>query len=206
MIRLDVSCVDVTAKREAALRASVPASVSSASVKPSPSSSVVEDQYRQPTDEEWNRAATLPSETGDTPERREVDASSQGRPLYAWGRDWPPTQIDMFANFAGRETRTSPKSMSLLHTDRFPFTAPVGSFKPNALGIYDLGGNVTEWTSSRWNEKTEARALRGGSWRDYEPPLLRLDHRQQTLPNANPEGSGFRVVLDLASEHAQSRR
>lgn len=206
MIRLDVSCVDVTAKREAALRASVPASVSSASVKPSPSSSVVEDQYRQPTDEEWNRAATLPSETGDTPERREVDASSQGRPLYAWGRDWPPTQIDMFANFAGRETRTSPKSMSLLHTDRFPFTAPVGSFKPNALGIYHLGGNVTEWTSSRWNEKTEARALRGGSWRDYEPPLLRLDHRQQALPNANPEGSGFRVVLDLASEHAQSRR
>ena len=165
-----------------------------------------EDEYRLPTDEEWSRAAMLPVENGDTPERRELNASNEGRPLYVWGREWPPTQIDQFANFAGRETRTSPNAMSLLHTDRFPFTAPVGSFKPNSLGIYDLAGNVAEWTSSRWNDKTEARVLRGGSWRDYEPPFLRLDHRQQSLPNANPEGSGFRIVLDLASKHAQSRR
>lgn len=165
-----------------------------------------EDEYRLPTDEEWSRAAMLPNENGDTPEHRELNATSEGRPLYAWGREWPPTQIDQFANFAGRETRSIPNATSLLHTDRFPFTAPVGSLKATLLGIHDLSGNVAEWTSSRWNDKTEARVLRGGSWRDYEPPLLRLDHRQQSLPNANPEGSGFRIVLDLASKHSQTRR
>lgn len=165
-----------------------------------------EDEYRLPSDDEWSRAATLPVETGVTPELRQKNAATQDHPLYAWGREWPPMQIGQFANFAGRETRASPRSQSLLHTDAFPFTAPVGSHKANSLGIHDLGGNVSEWTSSRWNDKTEARVLRGGSWRDYDPAFLRLDFRQQSLPNALPEGSGFRLVLDLASKRPKSRR
>lgn len=163
------------------------------------------DEYRLPTDEEWSRAAMLPIENGDIPEAREMASSEEVRPFYAWGRQWPPASIAEFANFAGRETRATAKNESLLHTDRYPFTAPAGSMKPNALGIHDLGGNVAEWTSCRWNGKTEARVLRGGSWRDSVPLRLRLDHRQPSLPNASPEGSGFRVVLDLASRRAPNR-
>ncbi|WP_210211515.1 SUMF1/EgtB/PvdO family nonheme iron enzyme, partial [Azospirillum griseum] len=90
-------------------------------------------------------------------------------------------------------------------------TVEVGSFKPNAFGLYDLHGNVREWVEELWHPDyrgaptngsawtTETWALgvlRGGSWFDT-PDNLRSANRFRSFPNDRSFGSGFRVARTL---------
>jgi formylglycine-generating enzyme required for sulfatase activity len=83
-------------------------------------------------------------------------------------------------------------------TDRNVFTAPVGSFRPNELGICDLGGNVWEWCQDEYEPGSASRVLRGGSW-DLNYP----DHSRSSVRNNEPDGRyaiiGFRAVVGAGS-------
>ena len=101
-------------------------------------------------------------------------------------------------------------------------TAPVGSFKANGWGLYDMHGNVDEWVRDCWNEDYEGaptdgsawmsgdctrHVVRSGSWND-NPYVLESAFRYAKPPptphplmnwNWTPEsgGIGFRIVRDL---------
>ena len=71
-----------------------------------------------------------------------------------------------------------------LPSRRFDFTGPVGLFPPNGFGLFDMAGNVWEWTSSE-HRPTHAtdpvpgydlRTIKGGSW-DNSPRRLRISER-----------------------------
>lgn len=43
-------------------------------------------------------------------------------------------------------------------------TTPVGSFKPNAFGLYDMGGNVWQWVEDCWNENYQGAPADGSAF------------------------------------------
>jgi formylglycine-generating enzyme required for sulfatase activity len=101
--------------------------------------------------------------------------------------------------------------------DRFARTAPVKSFRPNALGFYDLGGNVAEWCEDWYSTNLNPanvmrrldsnnpltqdgggqmyRVLRGASWFDSADWELETATRQRAEPGTRDDRYGFRVVL-----------
>lgn len=135
--------------------------------------------YRLPTDSEWSRMASLENESGTTP----LERSGRIRRVYPWGTDWPPPPG--VGNYAA--------SVSF---DQFEGTAPVASFRPNVLGIFDLGGNVWEWCQdSADGGGSSSRVLRGGSWFGYVPGTLLSSFRLTLLGSERRADNGFRVVL-----------
>ncbi len=145
------------------------------------------EEYRLPTDLEWSRMAELAGETGATPERRD----SKVRKHFPWGAEWPPPPGS--GNFADK----SAKGRYVLkgYDDGFEKTSPVGNYKPNPLGIYDLAGNVWEWVSDAYSGDTGLQVVRGGAWNVSERDLLLSSYRNAVPPTIREGLYGFRCVL-----------
>jgi formylglycine-generating enzyme required for sulfatase activity len=92
-------------------------------------------------------------------------------------------------------------------------TAPVGSFTPNSFGLYDMAGNVWQWTEDCYNSTYNGapangspwvlsgdcsrRVVRGGSWRSY-PDYLRTAVRDRGPSVGRVNFVGFRVARTLS--------
>jgi formylglycine-generating enzyme required for sulfatase activity len=119
------------------------------------------------------------------------------RNVYPWGTQWPPPSGA--GNYAGEEAEVFGAGFSVIagYRDDHPFTSPVGSYRANALGLQDLGGNVWEWVEDTWEPSSSSRVLRGASWGDYDRGGLWSSYRHLGVPTLRGTRIGFRVVLDV---------
>jgi serine/threonine protein kinase/formylglycine-generating enzyme required for sulfatase activity len=143
--------------------------------------------YRLPTDIEWSLAVGLADEGGATPEERDGKARE-----FPWGKQWPPPTGA--GNFADGASRRGAGTIAGYH-DGFGQTSPVGSFAANALGIYDLSGNVWQWCDDYYKPGSRWGVLRGGSWGTSAMGELRSSYRNVVDRSERDVIYGFRCVL-----------
>jgi formylglycine-generating enzyme required for sulfatase activity len=153
--------------------------------------------YRLLTEAEWEYAARADTTT-----------------VRYWGDD-VKTSCD-YANVLDLKAKTTITGASNWSNfncdDGHAFTAPVGSYKANGFGLYDMLGNVWEWTQDCWNDNYSGaptdgsawtagdcskRVARGGAW--YVDPLLylRAAYRYRGSNEGRGSGGGFRVARSL---------
>ena len=141
--------------------------------------------YRLLTEAEWEYAARAGTTTP-----------------FSTGNTITPDQ----ANFDGNYTYGG--SAKGTYRER---TVEVGSFKPNAFGLYDMHGNVWEWVEDCYKDSyagapadgsastsgdCSRRVLRGGSW-DNNPEILRSAYRDRSPTVIRSNVLGFRVGRTL---------
>ncbi len=129
---------------------------------------------------------------------------------YSFGDNYPPSKkICEYANFADISLKKAAPTLqtSDICDDGHAVPAPVGSYKPNGFGLYDMHGNVFQWTEDCYQKTYEGvpadgavnatkdckfRVARGGSWY-YSPEFLRSAYRLRYSTDIRYNDIGFRV-------------
>jgi serine/threonine-protein kinase len=117
------------------------------------------------------------------PTEKEWEYAARGgliKKEYVWGNDEAVARD--YANYDGTGGK-----------DKREYCAPVGSFKLNGYGLYDMAGNVWEWCQDWYDSNKTRRVLRGGSWNDPSSNL-RAASRFGYFPTLPYDYLGFRCV------------
>ncbi|MFQ5660401.1 MAG: PEGA domain-containing protein [Gammaproteobacteria bacterium] len=148
--------------------------------------------YRLPTEAEWAWAART---TG-----------KQQMLKFPWGSKFPPKAVS--GNYADTSAAQLLGRIIGRYNDGYATTAPVGSFAANSKGLFDMGGNVAEWTNDFYDiaigrsnafekdpmgpETGENHVIRGSSWAHGSITELRLSYRD--YGNKARDDVGFRLA------------
>jgi len=151
-----------------------------------------------PTDEHpmikvgWHDATAYAKWAGKRlPTQDEWDLAARGglkNKKYPWGDD--KSLARDYANYGGTGGK-----------DKWRYCAPVGSFKPNRYGLFDMAGNVGEWCQD-WHgprgywlgEVKIHRVVRGGGWNSKTRGLRVAGHGKFPPDYNMGEANGFRCV------------
>jgi sulfatase modifying factor 1 len=127
---------------------------------------------RLPTEAEWERAARF---------------DQDGR-RFTWGDDLTPSDRHMANIWQGEFPHNNTAG------DGFSGSAPVRSFPANELGIYDMAGNVWEWTNDRYRPDTYTTRTQsleqGGCCVNPSGPKTTVDPRNPYAPDSRVQKGG----------------
>jgi formylglycine-generating enzyme required for sulfatase activity len=147
--------------------------------------------YRLPTEAEWEYCARF--------------AHSKVSLMYPWGDTFPPASKSL--NIADVSAKEVMPAYLEKYDDGYPVAAPAASFEANALGLYDLGGNVAEWCHDYYSiysysptviyhdpsgpREGKHHVVRGSSWESASISVLRSSYRGYS--NDKRFDLGFRI-------------
>jgi formylglycine-generating enzyme len=149
--------------------------------------------FQLPSEAQWEYAARAGTQT-----------------RFSWGET--EAEAQGFGNFkdASGKKRFADWGLFFPFDDSSVLLAPAAKYRPNAWGIYDTQGNISEWTADVYEkyptkeadesavtgEENAPRVLRGGSWLDA-PDFNRSAKRMTFPPNARRDFIGFRVAVGV---------
>ena len=149
--------------------------------------------YRLPSEAEWEYAARAGTQT-----------------RYFWGDG--TADACLHANFRDQAYENEAKDGENFECDDgYIYTAPVGSFRPNAFGLYDMLGNVGQLTADCWHVDYRGAPRDGSTWANgrcldyvarggsfyYRPKFVEVAYRESVPSFLRKNWIGFRVARDL---------
>ncbi len=169
----------------------------------------------------WNDAAAFAEWLGEQTGRKyrlpseaefeyALRAGTQSR--YWWGEGSPRNVVENLTGDGDISPTSARWNVAFRrYNDGHWGPAPVGSFEPNPFGLYDMSGNVMQWTKDCWHDSfvrapgdgsawvnpgCDRRVIKGGSW-SSTPAMSRSAFRLSSTASSTDMRVGFRVARDL---------